>query len=60
MGAWESSASFEDCFFLEFRRSLGLGITKPVEKYVELTTKHEPMLKPSQEERSKTCLAPIS
>lgn len=46
-------------FFLEFRRSLGLGNTKLVEKYAELLTKHEPMLKPSQEERPKTSLTLI-
>ena len=60
MGARESFGSFEDCFFLEFRRSLGLGNTKPVEKYDALPTKHEPMMKPSQEERPKTSLTPIS
>ena len=39
---------------------MGLGNTKPVEKYVELPTKHQPVLKPSQEERPKTYLTPIS
>ena len=47
-------------FLLEFWRSLGLGDTKPVEKYVELPTKHEPKLKPSQEERPKTSFTSIS
>jgi len=56
MGAWESPGSFEDCFL----ESLGLGNTKLVEKYVEPPTKHEPMLKPSQEERPKTSLTQIS
>lgn len=60
MGAWESSGSFEDFFFLEFPRSLGLGNTKHVDKYVELPTKHEALLKPSQEERPKTSLTSIS
>jgi len=46
--------------FLEFPHSLGLGNTKHVDKYVELPTKHEALLKPSQEERPKTSLTPIS
>jgi len=44
-GTWESFGSFEKKKKLEFRRSLGLGNTKP-DKYVELPTKHEPLLKP--------------
>jgi len=40
--------------------TLGLGNTNHVEKYVKLPTKHEPMLKPSQEERPKTSLTLIS
>lgn len=59
MGAQKSSGRFE-YFFLEFCRSLGLGNTNLVEKYVELPKKHEPMLKPLQEERPKTSLALIS
>jgi len=38
----------------------GVGEYKFVQKYVELPTKHEPKLKPSQEERAKTSLTPIS
>ena len=37
-----------------------LGNKKCVEKYVEMPIKHEPMLKPSQEERPNTCLTQIS
>ena len=46
-------------FFLEFPRSLGLGNTKHIDKYVEPPTKHEALLKPSQEERPKASLTPI-
>lgn len=40
--------------------TLKLGNSKPVETDAELPTKHEPMLKPSVEERAKTSLPPIS
>ena len=45
---WElgkAPGALKTVFFLEFRHFLGLGNTKPIEKYTELPTKHEPMLK---------------
>lgn len=60
MGAWESFGSFLRVFFL-VPAFPGVWECKACRQICsELTTKHEALLKPSQEERPKTSLTPIS
>ena len=60
--SWTKQAAVDNSYGTSVSKdpTLGLGNTKPVEKYAELPTKHEPMLKPSQEERAKISLPLIS